>query len=146
MDRSSPRAAAGLVGRDRERDVLLAAIGEVRPYGPGVVLRGAPGIGKSALLAMVRDEAERSGATVLSTVGVPAEALLPFAGLHRLVRPVAGLAKVLPEPQRAALSSAFGEADDALAGVLTADPDRSAWHRAAAADAPRPSPHSWRRP
>jgi ABC-type transport system involved in cytochrome c biogenesis ATPase subunit len=50
MDRSSPR----LVGRDRERDVLLAAIDGTRPYGPGVVLRGAPGIGKSALLALVR--------------------------------------------------------------------------------------------
>ena len=62
----------------------------------GLVVRGEAGIGKSALLAAAAGLAADSGARVLSATGIQAEARLPFAGLHQLLRPVLGYA-VLPE-------------------------------------------------
>ena len=43
--------------------------------------------------------------------GIQAEATLPFAGLHQLLRPVLPLAEQLPPRLRSALLSAFGLAD-----------------------------------
>jgi DNA-binding CsgD family transcriptional regulator len=45
---------------------------------------------------------------VLTTAGVPVEANLPFAGLHRLLRPVLRGIDDLPEPQSEAVRTAFG--------------------------------------
>jgi len=50
---------------------------------------------------------------VLATAGVQAEAGLPFAGLHQLIRPIIGGIKDLPLRQRTALLTAFGMADEA---------------------------------
>ena len=87
-----------------------------------LVLRGEPGVGKSALL----DElvAGAADAIVLRTQGLEVEAPLAFAALHRLLRPVTGLRGRLPEPQARALRVAFGEEDGAavepfLVGVAT---------------------------
>ena len=50
------------------------------------MLQGQPGVGKSALLAdLTRDTADL---VVVRTQGVESEAPLPFAALHRLLRPV----------------------------------------------------------
>jgi hypothetical protein len=43
-------------------------------------------------------------------MGVPPEANLPFAGLHRLLRPVLAGVERLPAPQRHAVNIAFGMA------------------------------------
>jgi len=48
---------------------------------------------------------------VIDQTGIQAEARLPFAGLHQLLRPVLPLAERLPSRQRGALQSAFGMAD-----------------------------------
>jgi hypothetical protein len=69
-----------------------------------------PGIGKSTLLAEARVAAEDRGMLVLTTMGVPPEANLPFAGLHRLLRPVLARVERLPAPQRHAVNIAFGMA------------------------------------
>jgi hypothetical protein len=74
------------------------------------------GIGKSALLAAAARLAADSGVRVLSATGIQAEARLPFAGLHQLLRPILPLAERLPPPQRAGLLSAFGMADAEPAG------------------------------
>ena len=82
-----------------------------RATGPpaALVVRGEPGIGKSALLdAVVADVGD---ATVLTTQGLEAEAPLAFAALHRLLRPVLRLRDGLPAPQARALGVAFGEED-----------------------------------
>jgi DNA-binding CsgD family transcriptional regulator len=76
-----------------------------------VVVRGEPGIGKSALLAVVADRATARRVAVLNTSGVEAEAHLPFAGLHQLLGPLLGGLKALPVPQRVALETAFGLTD-----------------------------------
>jgi hypothetical protein len=50
------------------------------------VVRGEPGIGKSALLEYAKRRA--APMAVLSATGVEAESDLAFAGLHELLRPV----------------------------------------------------------
>ena len=71
-----------------------------------LVLRGEPGIGKTALLSYA---AERSrGRTVLRIAGVEAESDLGFAGLEGLLRPITGKLDELPQAQADALSAALG--------------------------------------
>ena len=101
-----------LTGRGSELaefEDLLSLLEDGR--GRVVVVRGEPGIGKSALLAVVADRATARGLAVLKTSGVEAEAHLPFAGLHQLLGPVLGDLKALPAPQRVALETAFGLTD-----------------------------------
>ncbi|HEY2602970.1 MAG TPA: AAA family ATPase [Thermoleophilaceae bacterium] len=71
-----------------------------------LVLRGEAGVGKTALL----DYAVRSasGFRVLRAVGVESEADLAFAGLQQLCGPLLDGLERLPDPQRDALSVAFG--------------------------------------
>jgi hypothetical protein len=95
---------------------LVGRLGEGR--GGALVVRGEPGIGKSALLAAVRARAADDGLGVLSAVGVQSEARLPFAGLHQLLQPILPGADRLPAPQRAALLAAFGMSDEAGAGLF----------------------------
>jgi DNA-binding CsgD family transcriptional regulator len=101
-----------LVGREFEIRQLRALVDGTRDQGAAVVVRGQAGIGKSALLMEARRAASARGMRVLSTIGVESEAQLPFAGLHRILRPVLGLSDRLPVPQRRALLAAFGMADD----------------------------------
>ena len=99
-----------MVGREPERQLLGALVEAARGGSAGtLVVRGEPGVGKSALL----DElvAESDDATVLRTQGLEVEAPLAFAALHRLLRPVTRLRSGLPEPQARALRVAFGEED-----------------------------------
>jgi DNA-binding CsgD family transcriptional regulator len=96
-----------LLGREAEQRVVDELLESARAGRSAVlVVRGEPGIGKSALLGYAQSGAE--GMTVLSSVGIEAEHELPFAGLHQLVRPCLGLLDRLPPPQGAALRGAFG--------------------------------------
>ncbi|WP_448613289.1 AAA family ATPase [Modestobacter sp. URMC 112] len=98
-----------LRGRADEQAAVAALLDGVRDgRGGALVVHGLPGVGKSALLA---DAAAGAGdMTVLSARGVESESPLPFAALHRLLRPVVGCADRLPGPQARALRAAFGEA------------------------------------
>jgi DNA-binding CsgD family transcriptional regulator/tetratricopeptide (TPR) repeat protein len=99
-----------LIGRERELARLAALVDAARHGSAGsVVVRGEPGVGKSALLDELVDASDQ--ATVLRTRGLEAEAPLAFAALHRLLRPVGRLRDVLPQPQARALRVAFGEED-----------------------------------
>src|SRR6266705_2429731 len=95
----------------RARTDERAAIGQLLDAarsgaGGGLVLRGGPGIGKSALLADARQRA--SGMRVLDCIGVEAEATLAYAALQQLLRPIAQRYCDLPAPQRQALGIALG--------------------------------------
>ena len=112
-----------LVGREPERAALEALVDRARHGTAGsVVVRGEPGVGKSALLdAVVRGAGE---ATVLRARGLEVEAPLAFAGLHQMLRPLTRLRDQLPVPQARALRVAFGEDDGPsvepfLVGVAT---------------------------
>jgi DNA-binding CsgD family transcriptional regulator len=96
-----------LVGRDAERariGALLEAAHESRSG--ALVIRGEPGIGKTALLEDARQEAV--GMEVLSARGVESESELPFAALDQLLRPALGHVDGLPPPQATALRRALG--------------------------------------
>ncbi|MFC5063677.1 ATP-binding protein [Actinomycetospora atypica] len=102
-----------MVGRDAEIDALDRLLRDIRGRGTAVLVRGEAGIGKSALLRLVRDTAAERGLRVLGATGVESEMTLPFAGLHQLVRPLFDRLPALPAPQRRALTAAFGMNDDA---------------------------------
>jgi DNA-binding CsgD family transcriptional regulator/tetratricopeptide (TPR) repeat protein len=89
-------------------DQFVARIPE---RGAALVLRGDPGIGKTALLAAASAAASSKGVSVLRTAGAQSETGLAFAGLHQLLRPVLARLDHLPGPQRDALSAAFGTID-----------------------------------
>jgi predicted ATP-dependent serine protease len=74
------------VGRQAEQRTLDALLDSARADRSAVlVLRGLPGIGKTALLSYAE---ERAGdMRVLRCLGIEAEHELPFAGLHQVVRP-----------------------------------------------------------
>src|SRR3954451_2287915 len=106
------RIASVLFGRAGERAQLDALIDAARVSRSGaLVLRGEPGIGKTALLREARSLA--GDMHVLSTRGIESEAELPFAGLHQLLRPALPLLDQLPGPQAAALRGAIGLAERA---------------------------------
>ncbi|MFE0462614.1 AAA family ATPase [Kitasatospora sp. NPDC058965] len=102
-----------LYGRAREQAAVAALLERAVEGRSGVlVLRGEPGIGKSALL---EEAAARAGGRfrVLRAGGVESEADLPFAGLHLLLAPALAKLPALPGPQRRALEAAFGLAEPA---------------------------------
>jgi DNA-binding CsgD family transcriptional regulator len=101
-----------LIGRTVECGVLERLIGAVRTGESRVlVLRGAPGAGKSALLEHTREAA--GDLRVLAAVGIEAETELAFATLHQVCAPLLGRLVRLPAPQRAALETVFGMRDGA---------------------------------
>ena len=118
-ERDRARPAPPLVGREPElaacRD-LLAGVGR---RGGALHLRGAPGIGKSALLHVARQEAEALGFAVLATAGLESQADLPYAALQRLLQPLLTTAATeLPAHQHDALRAAFGHTDAAVEDVF----------------------------
>src|SRR5689334_18188980 len=118
---SPPDATSELIGRDGELARVDALLDRVRDRGGALVIRGEPGIGKSALLDSARGRASSLGARTLTTVGVESESELAFAGLHQLLGPIGSHIERLPDPQRQALDAAFGVAD-----LVEADPFRVA--------------------
>jgi DNA-binding CsgD family transcriptional regulator len=96
-----------LRGRNRECAALERLVNEARAGRSGVlVLRGEPGVGKSALLEYVRELA--TDCRVASARAIESETELAFAGLHQLCAPTLDLLDRLPVPQRDALATMFG--------------------------------------
>src|SRR5882724_10696517 len=96
-----------LFGRTGEVEVLGQLLANARSGQSAVlVVRGEPGIGKTALLQHLTEQA--SGFRVARAVGVESEMELPFAGLHDLCAPMLARIGSLAEPQRRALGVAFG--------------------------------------
>src|ERR1043165_3898420 len=71
-----------------------------------LVLRGEPGIGKTALLEYLA--ARAVGCRVIRAAGIESEMELNFAGLHQLCGPLLDRLEHLPGPQAGALATAFG--------------------------------------
>lgn len=97
-----------LHGRDAELAVIGEALAGARGRGDSaaLVVRGDPGIGKTALLAAAVDGAE--GFRTIQAAGVEAEAELPYAGLHLLLGRGLDRLDVLPAVQAEALRGALG--------------------------------------
>ncbi|MEU9386698.1 AAA family ATPase, partial [Streptomyces sp. NPDC048279] len=82
------------------------------------MVRGAPGIGKTALLAEAAALAEGLGYRVLSTSGAEAESDIPYAGLQLVLRPLDAGAADLAAPHRKALDTALGRAEAGVPDVF----------------------------
>ena len=104
-------AEATLIGRDAEAGLIAGMVDRVHDRGGALLIRGEPGVGKSALLAVGMDRAAGRGMRVLKATGVQSEAQLPFAGLHQLLQPLLSGIEQLADPQRNALGTAFGVVD-----------------------------------
>src|SRR5215211_787765 len=99
-----------LCGREVERARIGALLDAARDSHSGaLVVRGDPGVGKSALLANARESA--GDMRVLTARGVESEAELPFAALHQLLHPALDRIDAIPGPQAAALRGALGMGD-----------------------------------
>jgi DNA-binding CsgD family transcriptional regulator len=96
-----------LRGRDDECAVLDRLLDEARAGHSGaLVLRGQPGVGKTALLDHAIESA--SGLMVVRAAGVEAEMELTYAALQQLSAPLLDRVDRIPAPQREALETTFG--------------------------------------
>jgi hypothetical protein len=96
-----------LFGRESEGVRIERLLGNARGGRAGaLVIRGDPGVGKTALLRYAIDLAEAM--TVVRATGVESEAELEFSGLLELCRPLLEGLDGLPEHQADALRGALG--------------------------------------
>src|ERR1700694_4724663 len=94
-------------GRRSEIEVLDRLIEAVRAgESRALVVRGEPGVGKTAVMDYVADRA--LGCLVARAAGVQSEMELAFAGVHQLCAPMLDHLERLPGPQRDALRTALG--------------------------------------
>src|SRR6188472_2809846 len=102
-----PGRRTGLRGRASECALLDDTVSAVRRgESRSLMLRGEPGIGKTALLEYLVESA--SDLTVVRAVGVESDMELAFAGLHQLCAPLLDRLPALPAPQRQAMEVVFG--------------------------------------
>ncbi|MHB8613778.1 MAG: AAA family ATPase [Candidatus Dormibacteraceae bacterium] len=110
-----------LLGRGPELQAINQALAAARlGKSSRLLIRGDPGIGKTALLEHAVGQA--AAMRVLTARGVEFEADVPFAGLHELLNPTLGLLDRLPPIHAAALRSSLGlgpriEADRLIIGA-----------------------------
>jgi DNA-binding CsgD family transcriptional regulator len=96
-----------LTGRHAECDMIDRLVAAVRAGDSRtLVVRGEPGVGKTALLEYLAGQA--SDCRVVRAVGIQSEMELTFAVLHQLCAPMLDRLERLPAPQRDALRTAFG--------------------------------------
>ena len=100
-----------LIGRDAELAALRRLLTGIRHEGSSVILRGEPGVGKSSVLQAAAAMGRDSNALVLEASGIESESLLPFAGLHQLLRLLLARPSSLPDVQQRALLTALGLRD-----------------------------------
>lgn len=107
-----------IVGRERELEALERFLSSV-PHGAcGLVLAGAPGIGKSTVWQAAVSLAEGRGFQVAISRPAGSEATLTYAALGDLLADVADeLAVALPDPQRRALDIALLRAEGSGRGA-----------------------------
>lgn len=115
----SVRPTVVLIGRRGEQRVVADLLAAVRRGRSGVlVIRGEPGIGKTALLADSLVLA--SDLRILTLSGAESEIELAYAGLQQLCSPFLDSLDALPGPQKNSLKVALG-LQEAVAGDT---PDR----------------------
>jgi DNA-binding CsgD family transcriptional regulator len=104
--------APGLLEREPELAVLHERLGAARDGAGGLLLvEGAPGIGKTALLRVLRADAQALGVRVLSAVGGELERDFPFGLVRQLLE---APLRTVPAAERDALLSGAA----ALAGPV----------------------------
>ncbi len=102
-----------LLGRKAEQDQLDLLLRRARAGTSGaLVLKGDPGIGKTALLRYAAECAQSM--RILRATGTETEQELAFAGLYSLLHPLVGYLGSLPERHAAAVRAALGLGEDEI--------------------------------
>src|SRR6266540_639536 len=111
QDRTGQSVVAGVVlglaGRSNELELIDSLLAGHSRAGPGLLLRGDPGVGKTALLEVAAARAEAAGMRVLRASGVKFEAEIGFSALHQLLYPLRDRADRLATHHRDALHHVF---------------------------------------
>jgi DNA-binding CsgD family transcriptional regulator len=103
-----PASEPVLFGRQAECEILDRLLAGARAgRGGALVVRGEPGVGKTALLDYLIRRA--GGFQVVSVTGIESEQDCAFAALHQLCGLLRDRQDRLADPQRDALAGAFGE-------------------------------------
>src|ERR1700754_4375300 len=102
------RPVADLLGRTDEHELIDALLARHGQVGTGLLLRGSPGIGKTALLDAAAARAAVVGIRVLRASGAEFEAQINFSGLHQMLYPLRDRADRLASLHRDALHQVFG--------------------------------------
>jgi GMP synthase-like glutamine amidotransferase/tetratricopeptide (TPR) repeat protein len=106
---------SGLVARQGEQAQVEGLLAAARGGGcAALVVRGDPGLGKTALLEWA--VAHARGMRVLRAAGVESDAELPFSGLRQLCDPVLDRIDALSLAQRAVLAAAIAPDEGAPPG------------------------------
>ena len=105
-------AGAPLIGRDQELSRLHDLVaGVAGGHGAALVIEGAAGMGKTAVLTAAAGTARAAGFRELRCTGLQGGTSAGFAGLHELLHPGLDRVDALPARQRSALLTAFGQAE-----------------------------------
>jgi DNA-binding CsgD family transcriptional regulator len=107
------------VGRHAERDAVLRSV--TAPSPRGVVLSGAPGVGKSRLLREVLKKLDRDRFSVLAVVATSATASLPLGAFAEILPPTPPVGANASQVLRWALDSLRARADDGNRTILMVD-------------------------
>ncbi|MBL1097191.1 AAA family ATPase [Streptomyces sp. 205] len=112
--------SADLFERSGELEVLQKAMGAAREgHGGAVMIEGAPGIGKTSLLAEGKRMAGSAGLQVATARGSELESDFPFGVVRQLFEPL--LAHMDPQERRRVMSGAAGQAAVVLERVVPED-------------------------
>jgi DNA-binding CsgD family transcriptional regulator len=96
-----------LRGRVAEGDLVNSLLGSPDSVNAGLLLRGEPGVGKTALLDAAASRAAARGMRVLRASGVQSEAGVRFSALHQMLYPLRHHLGMLAGPDREALQQVF---------------------------------------
>ncbi|MFC8430184.1 AAA family ATPase [Streptomyces sp. NPDC057253] len=100
-------AGSRFLGRTAELAAVREVVGRADGGEGGVLaVRGEPGVGKTSLLRTA--VAGAASPRVSHIAAIESESDLQYAGLHLLLSPFMAGLPALPEPQRRAISTAFG--------------------------------------
>ncbi|MFG2883546.1 helix-turn-helix transcriptional regulator [Streptomyces sp. NPDC048297] len=108
MGTTSTPLSRRLIGRDADLDFVRRFLMGTSVTGGALVMTGDAGVGKSALLHTVAQDAQGTGCTVLRVTGVQFEADIGYSGLNQLLVPLLPHLECLDEAHRDALRVATG--------------------------------------
>jgi DNA-binding NarL/FixJ family response regulator len=99
---------SALVGRAAECARIEGLLNAARAGQSEVlIVRGEPGVGKTALVRYALERATQAGLTTISARGLESESEIPFAGLADLIRPVRQALSSIPKTQQSVLAGAL---------------------------------------
>lgn len=131
----SVRRATGLKGREAELGAIADFLGRGMSAGGAVMVQGAAGVGKSALVGEAL-AAVVGRARVLRARGAESEASTTLATFHQLMLPAADSLAALVEPHGSVLRRALGLEPGATPTPIELTSSVVAWLRRLSADTP----------